>query len=122
MISKVSTALLYVSDQDRSLDFYTQALGFVKHTDSEMWPGARWLEVVPPGAETTVTLAAAKDFEKTPVEDSSTLNFATPNARELYDELRAKDVDVTEPVTEPWGTYVRVTDPDGHTFLVSEGD
>ncbi len=36
-----------------------------------------------------------------------------------YEKLRGEGVEVTEPVTEPWGSYVQVTDPDGHQFVIS---
>jgi hypothetical protein len=43
MITHVSVAVMYGSDQDASLDFYVNKLGFNKKIDEEMWPGARWL-------------------------------------------------------------------------------
>jgi catechol 2,3-dioxygenase-like lactoylglutathione lyase family enzyme len=39
-----------VADQDRALAFYTQVLGCELRTDVEVWPGARPVEVVPPGS------------------------------------------------------------------------
>jgi lactoylglutathione lyase len=39
MITHVSVAVMYVADQDRSLDFYVGKLGFRKKVDREMWPG-----------------------------------------------------------------------------------
>jgi hypothetical protein len=39
---------MYVADQDASLEFYVDQLGFTKQIDEEMWPGARWVEVLPP--------------------------------------------------------------------------
>ena len=43
MITRASTAGIYVSDQDRALDFYTGKLGFEKLTDDPMEGGARWI-------------------------------------------------------------------------------
>jgi lactoylglutathione lyase len=121
MVPKVSTVFLYVADQDRSLEFYTEKIGMEKVSDAEMWPGARWLEVAPPGGETSLALAAAKDFEdKESGEGSADFTMAAPDVRELYEELKAKGVDVEEPTEERWSTYIRFTDPDGHKILVSE--
>lgn len=47
MITHVSVAVMYVADQDRSLDFYVGKLGFRKKVDREMWPGACRLEITP---------------------------------------------------------------------------
>jgi lactoylglutathione lyase len=122
VITKVKTAFLYVGDQDRSYAFYVDKLGFEVHTDTEMRAGSRWLEVTPPGGQTTIALAAAKDFDKRPGEDSSDLTFSTADLQATYEELKSKGVDISEPVSESWATFCRFTDPDGHEFLVSEGD
>lgn len=29
-------------------------------------------------------------------------------------------VPVSEPVTEPWGSFIKVTDPEGREFLVND--
>jgi lactoylglutathione lyase len=120
VITKVRAVFLFVADQDRSLEFYTEKLGMEKVADDEMWPGARWLEVAPPGAETTISLAAAKDFDRKPGQGSAPVTFSAPDVHKLYEELKTKDVEVTEPVKESWSTYIRFTDPDGHEFLVGE--
>jgi len=35
-------------------------------------------------------------------------------------ELRAAGVEVIDPVTESWGSYVQVTDPEGRQLLVND--
>jgi lactoylglutathione lyase len=122
VITQVRTVFLYVEDQDRALDFWTSKIGFEKRTDTEMWPGARWLEVAPPGAQTTIALAATQDFAKETAKDLAEFTFTTPSVRELYDALSAKGVEVTEPTEESWATSMRFKDPEGHEFLVAEGD
>ena len=44
------------SDQDAALEFYVGTLGFEKRLDGEFGDGQRWIEVAPPGAETTIAL------------------------------------------------------------------
>lgn len=53
---------------------------------------------------------------------SADVTLTTDDVHELYAALCDKGIDVTEPVTEPWSTYVKVTDPDGHTFVVGGKD
>ncbi len=48
-----------VADQDRALAFYTEVLGCELRTDVEVWPGARWVEVVAPGSNVSLVLLAA---------------------------------------------------------------
>ncbi|MBM0236997.1 VOC family protein [Micromonospora sp. ATA32] len=53
MISKLNIVPLYVTDQERSREFYVDKLGFEVRTDAEMAPGQRWLEVAPKGVPRT---------------------------------------------------------------------
>jgi catechol 2,3-dioxygenase-like lactoylglutathione lyase family enzyme len=55
-IAKVSTVFVPVSNQDEALKFYTEKLGFEIRTDAAYEENQRWLEVSPPGAETTIAL------------------------------------------------------------------
>ncbi|MEU7812550.1 VOC family protein [Pseudonocardia sp. NPDC049154] len=117
-IRRVAGAILAVADQDRMLEFFGR-LGFETVTDAEMWPGARWVEVRPPGAETSVVLSAAKDFGRDP-DQGYPMTFATEDVAAFAAEVRAAGVEVTEPTTEGWGTFVNVTDPEGRQLLVAE--
>ena len=50
MTTRVQSVSIPVADQDRALAFYTEVLGCELRTDIEVWPGARLVEVVPPGS------------------------------------------------------------------------
>ena len=119
MISRVATAILAVADQDVMAAFFVDALGFEKVRDAEMWPGARWVEVAPPGGGTGVVLSAAKDFGRDP-DVAYPMTFACADLATTAEQLRAAGVEATEPVTEPWGSYIRVTDPEGRQLLVND--
>ncbi|MCJ7659079.1 MAG: VOC family protein [Anaerolineales bacterium] len=41
MIKRVSTVSVFVSDQDRAKDFYTQVLGFELRRDEPLFPALR---------------------------------------------------------------------------------
>lgn len=56
MITHIGSAMLYVSDQEESLAFYRDLLGFSIVLDADMGGGARWLELAPPDGSTTITL------------------------------------------------------------------
>lgn len=117
MISRISGAILAVADQDTMIEFFVGKLGFTLTTDAEMWPGARWVEVTPPGAQTGLVLNAAKDFARD--QDAGyPMVFASDDLDATVTGLRAAGVEVTDPVTEPWGSFVTVTDPEGRQFLV----
>ncbi len=58
-ITRVQTVGVYVRDQQAALDFYKDKLGFEVRQDAPMGEpgGDRWIEVVPPGAETGIVLS-----------------------------------------------------------------
>ncbi|MBG6054747.1 catechol 2,3-dioxygenase-like lactoylglutathione lyase family enzyme [Salinibacterium sp. CAN_S4] len=60
MNENLATRLLSVSvpvhDQNTALDYYRDVLGMEVRVDEEAWPGARWLEVAPPGSSVSIVL------------------------------------------------------------------
>ena len=121
MITHVNLAVMYVADQGKSRDFYVDKLGFTTKIDEEMWPGARWIELVPPRGQTSIVLSNAAAFDKQPGEGAY-LTFACDDIHATVNELRDRGVTVTDPVEEPWGTYIKATDPDGHQVQIAQKD
>jgi predicted enzyme related to lactoylglutathione lyase len=119
MITRIATAILAVTDQDQMAAFFVERLGFTKTIDAEMWPGARWVEVAPPGGGTGLVLSAAKDFGRDP-DPQYPMTFGCADLAATAAQLRAAGVEVTEPITEGWGSYIRVTDPEGRQLLVTD--
>lgn len=119
MITHISGVVLYVADQQRSLDFYTGKLGFAEHANAEMGPGMRWIEVLPPGGQTTLILTSAADFDAAPG-SAVPPTLRCDDAQKTYEDLKSAGVDVSVPVEESWSTYIRFRDPDGHDFVVGE--
>jgi lactoylglutathione lyase len=121
MITSLKTVTLYVGDQQQALEFYVDKLGFELRRDADMGPLGRWLEVAPAGAAAGLMLADAAGFgKKDRIGDSADLVLTADDVVGLRDRLTALGVAVTEPETKEWGTFVKVTDPDGHTFVVSQ--
>ncbi len=59
-ITRLGTVIVPVSDQDSALEFFVETLGFETRIDGEFAEGQRWLEVAPPGADTTIALVPAQ--------------------------------------------------------------
>jgi lactoylglutathione lyase len=121
VITRLNTVTVYVSDQQKSLDFYVDKLGFVKRADRDMGPMGRWIEVCPSGAGTGLVLARGDVFGKQDrVGSSADLVFATDDVAAAHQTLLARDVTVTEPEAQAWGTSFVVTDPDGLEVLIMQ--
>jgi catechol 2,3-dioxygenase-like lactoylglutathione lyase family enzyme len=56
MTTRVLSVSIPVADQDAALRFYVDVLGCELRTDIEVWPGARLVEVVPPGSDVGLVL------------------------------------------------------------------
>ncbi len=56
MTTRVLSVSIPVADQDQALKFYTEVLGCEVRVDAEIWPGARLIEVVPPGSDVALVL------------------------------------------------------------------
>jgi lactoylglutathione lyase len=121
VITRLNTVTVYVSDQQKSLDFYVDKLGFEKRADRDMGPAGRWIEVCPPGADTGLVLARGDAFEKQDrVGSSADLIFQTGDVYAAHKTLLARDVPVTDPQVQAWGTSFVATDPDGLDVLIMQ--
>ena len=93
-ITDLRTVGVPVTQQDRALEFYVELLGFEKRLDVPMGQGARWIEVAPPGARTTIALIPTHDGVPAGVETG--VRFTTEDADADHAELRSRGVDADE--------------------------
>ena len=130
MFTAVHTTTVFVSDQDRALDFYVNRLGFEKRQDQPMGPESRWIEVAPPGAATTLLLykptpempgADSYEVATSRIGMNTGVLLTTDDINVTYKELSAKGVSFpTPPEQQPWGWWAVLSDPDGNTFGIGQ--
>lgn len=57
MIHKIGQVMLYVSNQDESVTFWTEKVGFVVISEEDNGQGMKWIEIAPTKeAETSIVL------------------------------------------------------------------
>ena len=126
MIDRVGTVCLFVQDQERAKEFYTQVLGFELHTDAPLYPGAkaRWIAVAPKGAQTEIILYLPDEnweHYRQVVGKSQAITFVVSDINKFHAELKAKGVQfLQEPDRQPWGTFAIIQDSEGNGLLVNE--
>jgi catechol 2,3-dioxygenase-like lactoylglutathione lyase family enzyme len=126
MINRISSVSIFVSDQDRAKEFYTNILGFELHEDAPLYPGspARWLSVAPKGAETEIILYLPDDNWQHYIQvvgKSQAMTFSVKDMKALHSDLKAKGVIfVQEPDEQPWGTQALIKDSEGNTLILVE--
>ena len=123
MISKVGQIMLYVNDQDKAVEFWTENMGFQKvaeENNGEM----RWIEIAPEaGSETTIILHNRETVAKMSPGlnlDTPSLMFFTDKLDQLHNDLSSRNVTVGEIVAMPSGRVFNFADYEGNYFAVME--
>src|SRR5262245_24061574 len=91
MLKFVQTVGVQVSDQDKAIQFYVNALGFEKTMDAPMDATSRWVVVTPPGAQTGIVLS--KGFGPAAQEKFTGYIFSTDDLDATYATLRDRGVE-----------------------------
>lgn len=126
MFNKVGTVSVFVDDQQRAKQFYTEKLGFELRVDAELYPGAeaRWIAVAPEGAETELILYQADDnwsHYQQVIGKAQAVTLDVDGVKKIYEDLKAKGVQfATEPDAQAWGTFVTMIDSEGNHILLVE--
>lgn len=133
---KISTAQLWVHDQDEALAFYSEKLGWEVRSDVTLpeMGDFRWLTVAPPGqSEVEVVLmaipgepvmdaaSAAQVRELTAKGFAGTVFLTTDDCQKSYEELRDRGVEFTEvPEKRPYGIDAAFRDPSGNNVRLTQ--
>jgi predicted enzyme related to lactoylglutathione lyase len=130
MEGKVTHVAIVVSDQEKSVEFYTQKVGFEIKTDVTARGGSRFVTVGPKGQDLELALwqlGGATDPSQREVSKSWAPARAPPfvlrvsDCRGLHRELSGRGVKfLQEPFDHPWGTTATFVDPDGNLFSMNQ--
>jgi catechol 2,3-dioxygenase-like lactoylglutathione lyase family enzyme len=119
MIRGIKLVSIPVRDQDASLKFYTEKLGFKVATDQFFSEKQRWIELQIPGADTLFVLFTPDGHENR-IGDFQPMTFWCDDVTATAKQLKSKGVEFTvDPKTEVWGTMAIFKDIDGNLFVVS---
>ena len=132
MITGVSLATIWVTDQDEAKAFYIDKLGFTEATDVTMGDGYRWLTVchrdhpdleltlMRPGPPLDEEDAAA--FARMLGKGSlGAVGLATDDCKKTFEELKSKGVEfIQEPSDRPYGVEAILRDNSGNWLVMVE--
>jgi len=133
MISKMTHVSIYVLDQERAYDFYTNKLGFKVIKDVPMPNDDRWITVCPPeqpGFEIILAPITRGMFSKETARalkelvEKGTFGVGLFTCNDIfatYEELKAKGVEFTKtPKKEFYGTEAIFKDDSGNWFSLAQ--
>jgi predicted enzyme related to lactoylglutathione lyase len=111
---KLQLMSIYVDDQEKALQFYTDVLGLVKKTDVTQGP-YRWLTVAPPEQDSIELQLAANDdpaakaYQQTLFDRGErAIMFYVDDVQAEYDRLVAAGAEFTQPPTKVTGSTIAV--------------
>jgi catechol 2,3-dioxygenase-like lactoylglutathione lyase family enzyme len=133
-IAEIGAVFVPVSDQERSLRFFVETLGFEKRADFVYGRHHRWIEVAPPGAANTLALVPPSEG-RSAGGDVARCALATSDIDADHAALRAACVDVDAAIArtgtprtglvsadavveDPVPAQCFFRDPDGNRFLL----
>ena len=117
MTTKVISVSVPVADQDAAIGFYCDVFGCELTLDVEIWPGARLVEVVPPGSSVAIVLLPPDS----PI--PLAVRLGTPDADAAHAALAAAGTTIHNPEVLRWETappMFSFEDPDGNGLVYLE--
>jgi predicted enzyme related to lactoylglutathione lyase len=132
----VSSAQLWVHDQDEALAFYTEKLGMEVRSDATLpeMGDFRWLEVGPAGKDqigiVLMAIPGQPVMDKATAEQvrelmgkgfAGTVFLTTDDCQASYEELKGRGVEFVDgPEERPYGIDASFRDPSGNHFRLTQ--
>src|ERR1700727_694701 len=121
---KIKLTSIYVDDQAKALNFYTDVLGFAKKSDFSNGP-YRWLTVASPeepnGTELQLALnnnPAAKTYQQAIFQQNQpAANFFTDDVKGDYERIKARGAEFTMPPTDTRGSTIAMLKDTGGNLV-----
>ncbi|HUB18240.1 MAG TPA: VOC family protein [Acidobacteriaceae bacterium] len=118
MIKGIKFVGVPVTDQDRALRFWTEAVGMKVTTDQPFNEKQRWIELKVPGADTGIALFTP-DGHESRIGQFQSISFWSDDVFATADAMKKKGVVFAqEPKKEHWGTSAVFRDPDGNMYVL----
>lgn len=128
MITRIHSASVVVTDQDRAVEFYTNTLGWEKRIDNPMGE-SRFVTVAPKGSGTELALMDQRMMAHgggPAIEPGMNLGISIvcKDVRQTCNDLMAKGVTFPMPPQPmPWGALgAHFADLDGNIFFLTEDE
>lgn len=117
-IRQIDIISVPVSDQTASKSFYSEVLGFEIIRDNPMGPNQQWVQLSPPGAETSITLVTW--FDAMPPGSLQGMVLDTMDIEATRRQLVENGLEISEIEDAPWGRYSTFSDPDGNGWVLQQ--
>jgi predicted enzyme related to lactoylglutathione lyase len=130
MDGKVVSVPLVVRNTTKSLEFFTEKVGFEKKTDVTGPNGYRYVTVGPKGQEMELAFWEVGSLTDPDQRAASAhwapattppINLSVSDCRKTHQELSGRGVEFPQPPSDhPWGVVATFRDLDGNLFSISQ--
>jgi len=125
MLKKVIYVALFVSDQDKALDYYTNVIGLERRWSVPLPGGTSWVTVGVKGQDFELVLWPGTPSSAKPVEGiiPATYTIETEDCRKAFETLKSRGVKFEPPevLERSWGLAAMFQDPDGNRLQLRQG-
>lgn len=114
----VEVVFVPVTDVDRAKDFYVKKLGFNPDQDNKVKEGLRFVQLTPEGSACSIAFGEGITEMKPGTQRG--IMMVVDDVRTVRQDLKDKDVDISDIKEQPWGTFAYFKDPDGNEWTLQE--
>ncbi len=115
---KIELIAVPVTDVDRAKAFYVDQVGFVADHDIPVSEGLRFVQLTPPGSACSIVIGEGIT-DMTPGSQTG-IQVVVPDADAARAHLIEHGVDASAVDEQPWGRFVRFSDPDGNLWALQQ--
>jgi catechol 2,3-dioxygenase-like lactoylglutathione lyase family enzyme len=115
---KIEVVFLGVTDVDRAKSFYVDQVGFHADHDVQVNESLRFVQLTPPGSACSV--AFGQGITDMGPGSQRGVMIVVSDVKTVREQLLASGVEASDIDVQPWGSFVRFSDPDGNTWALQE--
>ncbi|MGW9111780.1 glyoxalase superfamily protein [Microbacterium sp. NPDC055683] len=115
---RIELVFVPVSDTDRAVAFYGDALGWNVDHDQRVHDALRFVQVTPPGSACSIAFGDGISDDEPGTLRNVQLVVDDADAALAYLTERGIEADGVD--EQPWGRFVRFVDPDGNAWVLQQ--
>jgi len=115
---KIELVAIPVTDVDRAKAFYVDQVGFNADHDVQVNDALRFVQLTPPGSACSIVMGTGIT-DMAPGSQRG-VQVVVEDAAAARQELLGRGVAASEIDVQPWGSFVRFSDPDGNTWALQQ--
>lgn len=121
MITGIASTSIFVKDQQKSLNFWVDKVGFKVICDLQLESNFRWVEIAPRSSDSSINLYPKSLISKKDLIPMPVIVFRTNDIQSTFNNLKARGVTFSrDPLKSILGIHAMFKDVDGNEFLILE--